>query len=125
MVYKTRPPYFFMTPFTEKKFLEKFCGIGVFMNMKKFIKLNESDLNRLVRRIIKEDDQEIFAYGGDDIRKLQMGQDEYVQLSDYGDRLRGDVVKKKDYIIHMLKDAIENEDWGKVGDTILFIKHKM
>jgi hypothetical protein len=24
-----------------------------------------------------------------------------------------------------LKDAIENEDWGKVGDTILFIKHKM
>jgi len=25
----------------------------------------------------------------------------------------------------MLKDAIENEDWGKVGDTILFIKHKM
>ena len=95
------------------------------MNMKKFIKLNESDLNRLVRRIIKEDDQEIFAYGGDDIRKLQMGQDEYVQLSDYGDRLRGDVVKKKDYIIHMLKDAIENEDWGKVGDTILFIKHKM
>jgi hypothetical protein len=54
-----------------------------------------------------------------------MGQDEYVQLSDYGDQLRGDVVKKKDYIIHMLKDAIENEDWGKVGDTILFIKHKM
>ena len=114
-----------MTPFVKKNFWKNFGELRIFMNMKKFSKLNESDLNRLVGRIIKEDDQERFAYGGDAIRKLQMGQDEYVQLSDYGDQLRGDVVKKKDYIVHMLKDAIENEDWGKVGDTILFIKHKM
>jgi hypothetical protein len=25
----------------------------------------------------------------------------------------------------MLRGAIKDEDWGKVGDTILFIKHKM
>jgi len=95
--------------------------------MKKVIKLNESDLNRLVKRIIKEDNQQKSAYGGEEIRKLdsQLGSDEYVQLSDYGDQLRGDIVKKKDYIIHMLRDAIKDEDWGKVGDTILFIKHKM
>ena len=95
--------------------------------MKKVIKLNESDLNRLVKRIIKEDDQQKSAYGGEEIRKLdsQLGPDEYVQLSDYGDQLRGDIVKKKDYVIHMLRDAIKDEDWGKVGDTILFIKHRM
>jgi hypothetical protein len=95
--------------------------------MKKVIKLNESDLNRLVKRIIKEDDQQKSAYGGEEIRKLdsQLGSDEYVQLSDYGDQLRGDIVKKKDYVIHMLRGAIKDEDWGKVGDTILFIKHRM
>jgi hypothetical protein len=94
--------------------------------MSKIVKLNESDLNRLVKRIIKEDDQQRFAYG-DEIRKLdsQLGPDEYVQLSDYSDQLRGDIVKKKDYVIHMLRDAIKDEDWGKVGDTILFIKHRM
>ena len=26
--FRTRPPYFLMTPFVEKKFLEKFWGIG-------------------------------------------------------------------------------------------------
>ena len=94
--------------------------------MKKVIKLNESDLNRLVKRIIKEDEQQRFAYG-DEIRNLdsQLGPDEYVQLSDDTDELRGDIVKKKDYVIHMLRDAIKDEDWGKVGDTILFIKHRM
>jgi hypothetical protein len=95
--------------------------------MKKVIRLNESDLNRLVKRIIKEDDQQRFAYGGEEIRKLdsQLGPDEYVQLSDYSDQLKGDIVKKKDYVIHMLRDAIKDEDWGKVGDTILLIKHRM
>ena len=95
--------------------------------MKKVIKLNESDLNRLVKRIIKEDDQQRFAYGGEEIRKLdsQLGPDEYVQLSDDSDELRGDIVKKKDYVIHMLRGSIKDEDWGKVGDTILFIKHRM
>ena len=95
--------------------------------MKKVIKLNESDLNRLVKRIIKEDDEQRFAYGGEEIKKLdnQLKPDEYVQLSDYSDKLRGDIVKKKDYVIHMLRDAIKDEDWGKVGDTILFIKEKM
>jgi len=89
--------------------------------------IKESYISRLVKRIIKEDDQQRFAYGGEEIRKLdsQLGPDEYVQLSDYSDQLRGDIVKKKDYVIHMLRDAIKDEDWGKVGDTILFIKHRM
>ena len=110
--------------------MEDFRGItesNIYIKQKKTMKLNESDLNRLVKRIIKEDNQQRFAYGGEEIRKLdsQLGPDEYVQLSDYSDQLRGDIVKKKDYIIHMLRDAIKDEDWGKVGDTILFIKHKM
>jgi len=95
--------------------------------MKKVIRLNESDLNRLVKRIIEEDEQQRFAYGGDEIRKLdsQLGSDEYVKLSDDSDQLRGDIVKKKDYVIHMLRGAIKDEDWSKVGDTILFIKQRM
>jgi len=95
--------------------------------MKTLKGMTESFISRLVKRIINEDDQQRFAYGGEEIRKLdsQLGPDEYVQLSDYSDQLRGDIVKKKDYVIHMLRGAIKDEDWGKVGDTILFIKHKM
>jgi hypothetical protein len=96
--------------------------------MGKVIKMNESSFNRLVKRIVKEEgEQQRFAYGSEEIRKLdsQLGPDEYVQLSDYSSELRGDIVKKKDYVIHMLREAIDNEDWGVVGDTILFIKHKM
>ena len=89
--------------------------------------MTESVISRLVKRIISEDEQQRFAYGGEEIRKLdsQLGPDEYVQLSDDSDELRGDIVKKKDYVIHMLRGAIKDEDWGKVGDTILFIKHRM
>jgi hypothetical protein len=94
--------------------------------MGKVIKMNESSFNRLVKRIVKEEGEQRFAYGSE-IRNLdsQLGRDEYVQLSDYSGELRGDIVKKKDYVIHMLREAIDNEDWGVVGDTILFIKHKM
>jgi len=95
--------------------------------MKTLKGMTESFISRLVKRIIKEDEQQRFAYGGEEIRKLdsQLGPDEYVQLSDDSDELRGDIVKKKDYVIHMLRGAIKDEDWGKVGDTILFIKHRM
>lgn len=96
--------------------------------MGKVIKMNESSFNRLVKRIVKEEgEQQRFAYGSEEIRNLdsQLGSDEYVKLSDYSGELRGDIVKKKDYVIHMLRGAIKDEDWGKVGDTILFIKHRM
>jgi len=95
--------------------------------MGKVIKMNESSFNRLVKRIVKEEGEQRFAYGGEEIRKLdsQLGPDEYVQLSDYSGQLRGDIVKKTDYVIHMLREAIDNEDWGVVGNVILFIKHKM
>jgi hypothetical protein len=81
----------------------------------------------LVKRIVKEEGEQRFAYGSEEIRKLdnQLGPDEYVQLSDYSGELRGDIVKKTDYVIHMLREAIDNEDWGVVSNTILFIKHKM
>jgi len=96
-------------------------------DMEDFRGMTESYISRLVKRIISEDEQQRFAYGSDEIRKLdsQLGPDEYVQLSDDSDELRGDIVKKKDYVIHMLRGAIKDEDWGKVGDTILFIKHRM
>ena len=95
--------------------------------MGKVIKMNESSFNRLVKRILKEEGEQRFAYGGEEIRKLdsQLGPDEYVQLSDYSGQLRGDIVKKTDYVIHMLREAIDNEDWGVVSNVILFIKHKM
>ena len=38
--FRTRPPYFLMTPFTEKKFLEKFWGIGGIYEYEKGIKIN-------------------------------------------------------------------------------------
>jgi hypothetical protein len=94
--------------------------------MGKIIKLNESSFNRLVKQIIKEDEQQRVAYGRE-IRNLdsQLGSDEYVKLTDYGDQLRGDIVKKKEYVIHMLKGAIREEDWSAVRNTIQFIENKM
>jgi hypothetical protein len=35
------------------------------------------------------------------------------------------VVKKKDYVIHMLRDIIHDQEWDRIGDVILYIKHRM
>jgi LAS superfamily LD-carboxypeptidase LdcB len=95
-------------------------------NMENVVSMKESDLSRLVKRIINEDDNRRSAYG-QEIRNLEkdLASDEDIQLSDYSGRLRGDVVKKKDYVIHMLRDAIDKQEWGQVGDVILYIKHRM
>jgi hypothetical protein len=68
-----------------------------------------------------------FAYGTDAIRNLEkdMAPDEDVRLTDYTGELRGDVLKKKDYIIQWLRDIIHNEDWNRLGDVILYMKHRM
>ena len=39
--------------------------------MPKIVKLNESDLQKLVKRIIKEDDERRIGYGTEQIRNLQ------------------------------------------------------
>lgn len=95
--------------------------------MTKIVKLTESDLQKLVQKIIKEDDNRRVGYGNEEIRNLQKGlaPDEDVRLTDYSDELRGEVVKKKDYVISWLRDIIQDEDWNKLGDVILYIKHRM
>lgn len=95
--------------------------------MTKIVKLTESDLQKLVQKIIKEDDDRRIGYGNEEIRNLQKGlaPDEDVRLTDYSDELRGEVVKKKDYVISWLRDIIQDEDWNKLGDVILYIKHRM
>ena len=95
--------------------------------MTKIVKLTESDLQKLVQKIIKEDDNRRVGYGNEEIRNLQKGlsPDVDVRLTDYSDELRGEVVKKKDYVISWLRDIIQDEDWNKLGDVILYIKHRM
>ena len=92
---------------------------------KKPIRLTEADLADLVKRVMEEGDR--FAYGTDAIRNLEkdMAPDEDVRLTDYTGELRGDVLKKKDYIIQWLRDIIHNEDWNRLGDVILYMKHRM
>jgi len=91
--------------------------------MKKIIKLTESDLSRIIIRIINESDR---MYGHDDISKLYstMGDDEDVELSDESGELSGQVVKKIQYVKNMLEKSIENEDWGMVRRTMNYLDMK-
>lgn len=95
-------------------------------NMNKIIKLNESDIKNLIKKIIKEDERRI-GYGTEEIRNLEkdLAPDEYIKLTDYTGTLTGEVVKKKDYVIHMLRNIIDDQEWDRIGDVILFIKNKM
>jgi hypothetical protein len=90
---------------------------------KKIIKLTESDLSRLVRRVISENE----VYSGDNLRNLysNLGDDEDVSLSDATGTLYGRKVSKKEYLENMLRDAVNNEDWGKVHRAILYLNTKM
>jgi hypothetical protein len=92
--------------------------------MKKVIKLTENDLNKIVKRVINENDR---VYGGSDIKKLynNLKDDEYVHLDDTSGELSGDVVSKIEYVKRMLKSAIREENWSKVENTILFIDAMM
>jgi hypothetical protein len=88
--------------------------------MKKVIKLTESDLTRIVRRVINENDR---VYGGGDIKNLydKLNDDKHIHLDDSSGELSGTVVSKIEYVKRMLKSAIQEENWSKVKNTILFI----
>jgi hypothetical protein len=88
--------------------------------MKKVIKLTESDLTRIVKKVINENDR---VYGGSDIKKLydNLKDDEHVHLDDSSGDLSGEVVSKIEYVRRMLMSAIREENWSKVQNTILFI----
>jgi hypothetical protein len=88
--------------------------------MKKVIKLTESDLTRIVRKVINENDR---VYGGSDIKKLydNLKDDEHVHLDDSSGDLSGEVVSKIEYVRRMLMSAIREKNWSKVQNTILFI----
>lgn len=75
---------------------------------------------------LAEDDRRI-GYGTEEIRNLEkdLAPDEDIKLTDYTGTLTGEVVKKKDYVIHMLKDIIHDQEWDRIGDVILYIKHRM
>jgi hypothetical protein len=92
--------------------------------MKKVIRLTEDDLNKIVKRVINENDR---VYGGSNIKKLynNLKDDEYVHLDDTSGELSGDVVSKIEYVKRMLKSAIREENWSKVENTILFIDAMM
>ena len=90
----------------------------------KTIKLTESDLTRIVERVIKENGRE---YGHENIKKLynDLKHDEYVDLDDTSDDLSGSIVKKTEYVKKMLRLAIREQDWSKVENAISFIDSKM
>jgi hypothetical protein len=92
--------------------------------MSKVVKLTESDLNRIVKRVIKENE---FEYGHENIKKLydKLGDDEYVSLDDSSGDLSGSIVSKVEYVKKMLRNAIREENWSKVQNAISFMDSKM
>lgn len=88
------------------------------------VRLTENDLNRIVRKVINENDR---AYGHEEINKLHgnLKDDEYVSLDDSSGELSGRVVSKLEYVVEMLQTAIQEKNWSKVSRTILFIKSMM
>ena len=92
--------------------------------MKKIVKLTESDLSRIVNRVINESDR---MYGHDEISKLysNLGDDEDVELSDESGELSGQVVKKIEYVKNMLERAIENENWEMVTRAKSYLDMKL
>lgn len=92
--------------------------------MSKVIKLTESDLTKIVNRVINE---QKFVYGGDNIKKLydNLKDDEYVSLDDESGDLSGSIVSKVEYVKKMLRNAIREENWSKVQHAILFMDSNM
>lgn len=75
---------------------------------------------------LAEDERRI-GYGTEEIRNLEKGlaPDEDIKLTDYTGTLTGEVVKKKDYVIHMLKNIINDQEWDRIGDVILYMRNRM
>lgn len=89
--------------------------------MKKIVRLTESDLVRLVKKTIKENER---VYGVDNVKKLYntLNDDEYVHLDDTSGELSGEVVSKIEYVKRMLKTALDKKDWPTVNSAIRFIE---
>ena len=88
--------------------------------MKKIVRLTESDLVRLVKKTIKENER---VYGVDNVKKLYdtLKDDEHVHLEDNGE-LSGEVVSKIEYVKRMLRTALDKKDWSTVNSAIRFIE---
>lgn len=101
---------------------------NLFNDMSQQEKNNILEMHGNKKNIIKEDGtSDKFAYGHKDINSLYDGldQDEDIYLTDNSGELRGDIVKKKQYVINMLKKALNSGDWSIVNQTILYINTKM
>ena len=92
--------------------------------MSKVVKLTESDLTKIVNRVINEQER---VYGGDNIKKLygKLKDDEYVDLDDASGDLSGSIASKVEYVKKMLRNAIREENWSKVQNAILFMDSNM
>ena len=108
-----------LTPLLQQDFCTKNSkGVSVPIGTFASAKTQTSNLAEDERRI---------GYGTDEIRNLEkdLAPDEDIKLTDYTGTLTGEVVKKKDYVIHMLRDIIHDQEWDRIGDVILYIKHRM
>ena len=91
--------------------------------MRKIIKLTESDLTRIVKRVINESER---VYGHEEIGNLysSLGDDEDVSLDDSSGELSGQVVRKIDNVKNMLERALQIEDWDMVRRTVRYLDSK-
>jgi len=91
--------------------------------MRKIIKLTESDLTRIVKRVINESER---VYGHEEIDNLysNLGDDEDVSLDDSSGELSGQIVKKIDNVKNMLERALQIEDWDMVRRTVRYLDSK-
>ena len=73
------------------------------------------------------ENSENVAFGGNEITRLlkTLGPDEDVWLDDSTGDLSGRIVKKSDYVARMLNDAIQDKDWEKVRNAMLYLKTQM
>ena len=84
---------------------------GIFINMKKIVRLTETDLTRLVRRVVNENHSSLDRVR-DDLRmvsqKVLRSIDEYSMLTKKGDYKRmGDELDNLRRMVRRLKGVIE------------------
>ena len=84
--------------------------------------MKKSELQQLIREEIQNT---LKAYGSQNIGKLTPGSEEDVYLDDTSGELSGEVVSKKEYLVKMLKKAIDSKDWKLVGQAKLYSSIKL
>jgi len=91
--------------------------------MKKIIRLTETDLTKLIKRVVSENER---VYGQSEINKLysDVSGDEDVQLDDSSGELSGKITKKIDIVKDKLKIAMRKKDWNEVAQTLLYLDLK-